>query len=79
MAKVKEHMAKYAAKRQEMGGSPKAIAQRHLNGMNPSSSFNDIIYELYVLSEIEKGEQDFREGRVVSHEDVKKMLGRWLR
>jgi hypothetical protein len=42
-------------------------------------SFEDIIYELYVLEKIQRGMKDAEEGRVVSHEDAKERLSRWLK
>ena len=38
-------------------------------------SFEDIIYELYVLEKIQRGMKDAEEGRVVSHEEAKQRLG----
>ena len=42
-------------------------------------SFEDIIYELYVLEKIQRGMKDAEEGRVVSHEEAKHRLSRWLK
>lgn len=42
-------------------------------------SFEDIIYELYVLEKIQRGMKDAEEGRVLSHEEAKQRLGRWLK
>jgi predicted transcriptional regulator len=42
-------------------------------------SFEDIIYELYVLEKIQRGMKDAQEGRVVSHADAKERLSRWLK
>jgi len=42
-------------------------------------SFEDIIYELYVLEKIQRGMKDAEEGRVVSHEEAKQRLSRWLK
>lgn len=39
-------------------------------------SFEDIIYQLYVLEKIQRGMKDAEEGRVVSHEEAKQRLGR---
>ena len=35
-------------------------------------SWDDIIYELYVKKKIEKGLQAVEDGRLISHEEVKK-------
>lgn len=42
-------------------------------------SFEDIIYELYVLEKIQRGMKDAHEGRVVSHAEAKERLSRWLK
>ena len=42
-------------------------------------SFEEIIYELYVLEKIQRGMKDAEAGRVVSHEEAKQRLGRWLK
>jgi predicted transcriptional regulator len=42
-------------------------------------SFEDIIYELYVLEKIQRGMKDAEEGRVVSHAEAKQRLSRWLK
>ena len=42
-------------------------------------SFEDIIYELYVLEKIQRGMKDAEEGRVVSHEEAQQRLSRWLK
>lgn len=41
-------------------------------------SFEEIIYELYVLEKIQRGMRDAEEGRVVTHEAAKQRLSRWL-
>ncbi|MBI4309934.1 MAG: hypothetical protein HY591_06345 [Candidatus Omnitrophica bacterium] len=38
------------------------------------ASYTDAMYELYVRMKITKGKQAVREGRVVAHEDVKKIV-----
>lgn len=42
-------------------------------------TFEDIIYELYVLEKIQRGMKDAEEGRVVSHEEARQRLSRWLK
>jgi len=46
--------------------------------LNDDVSFEEIIYELYALEKIHRGMKDAEEGRVVSHEEAKQRLGRWL-
>jgi predicted transcriptional regulator len=37
----------------------------------------DIEYQLYVLSKILKGRKAAEEGRIVSHEEVRRRFGEW--
>jgi predicted transcriptional regulator len=50
---------------------PKQTALKAIEHLRDSASYEDIMYELYVLQKIERGRQDIREGRSVSHEEVK--------
>ena len=43
------------------------------------SSYEDIMEMLFFLQKVESGLNDIKDGRVISHEDVKKRLGRWLK
>ena len=45
-----------------------------ISSMPKSSTWDDIMYEIYVKQKIEKGLDDSRDGKVTSHEDVKKMF-----
>lgn len=38
------------------------------------ADWEEIMYSLYVRQKVQKGVKDFEEGRVVSHEDLKKKL-----
>ncbi len=50
----------------------------HLIKLLPENcSWDDIIYELYVKKKIESGIEAGKEGRVISHEDVKKRFAKW--
>ena len=46
--------------------------------MPEGASLEDIVYELYVRAEIERGLQDIREGRTLSHEEVMRSVAKWL-
>ncbi len=41
-------------------------------------SYQELLRRLEILEGIARGERAFSEGRVVSHEEAKKRLGRWL-
>ncbi|MEA2013590.1 MAG: hypothetical protein U9O87_11045 [Verrucomicrobiota bacterium] len=45
-----------------------------ISSMPKSSTWDDIMYEIYVKQKIEKGLDDSKTGKVTSHEDVKKMF-----
>lgn len=58
--------------------TPKAEVAAMLDALPESSSFEDIQYHLYVLEKVNRGlERAVTEG-VVSHEDVKTRLSKWL-
>ncbi len=76
MAKVKEQTVSYSTSRLP---SPKKLTERLLKKLDDSSTYEDIMYELYVMKKIEKGLKDIEEGRVVSHAQVKRELRKWLK
>ena len=41
-------------------------------------SYQGLLRRLEILEGIARGERAFSEGRIVSHEEAKKRLGRWL-
>jgi len=45
-----------------------------INSMPESSTWDDIMYEIYVKQKIEKGLDDIKNGRLTPHEDVRKMF-----
>jgi predicted transcriptional regulator len=50
-----------------------------IENLPDDSSYDDIMERLFFLQKVEVGLKDIEEGRVVSHEEVKKRLARWLR
>ena len=43
-------------------------------------SVDDVLYHLYVLQAVERGQEDAAAGRVISHEEVESAMRRkWLR
>jgi predicted transcriptional regulator len=59
--------------------SPKQAALQLVERLDDDVSFEDIIYELYVLEKIQRGMKDAEEEQVVSHEDARERLKRWLK
>jgi len=50
----------------------KDTARQLIDQLPDTATYNDIMYELYVKQKIEQGVQDSRDGKITSHEDVKK-------
>ncbi len=40
-------------------------------------TFTDIMAELYFRQKVEQGLKDIEEGRVISHEEVRKRMAKW--
>lgn len=83
MAKLKEQQTAYRAKENVQGSdrisNAKVLALRALEKLPSDVTYDDIMYELYVLQKIERGQEDVRRGKIVAHKDVKKRLHRWLK
>ncbi len=59
-------------------GTPKAEVAAMLETLPETSSFEDIQYHLYVLEKVNRGLERAAAEGVVSHEDAKTRLGKWL-
>lgn len=46
-----------------------------VRGLPASSSWDDLMYRIYVRQKIEAGLSDFRSGRVHSHASIRKEFG----
>lgn len=80
MPKVKEQTISYTAStKTEKLQSPKTLTGELLKKLDDKSTFDDIMYELYVMQKIERGLKDIEEGRVLTHEQVKRELHKWLK
>lgn len=53
---------------------PKNQALSVIANMNDTATFDDIMHEVYVLQKIERGQRDVAEGRVYSHEAMRKEM-----
>ncbi|MBI5574293.1 MAG: hypothetical protein HY919_07065 [Elusimicrobia bacterium] len=49
-----------------------------LNRLPDDCSLDDVQYHLYVLQKVERGLKDAEEGRVYTHEEVERMMAKWL-
>lgn len=56
----------------------KQEAQKVLDTLPDDASLEDIQYHLYVLQKIEQGRRAIEEGDVLSHEEVKRRMAKWL-
>jgi len=55
-------------------GALKEEALKLIDGLPEETSWDDIIYQMYVRKKIEKGIQAAEQGRVVAHDEVKKQF-----
>lgn len=60
--------------------TPKAEVAAMLESLPEDSSLEDIQYHIYVLEKVRKGiaRAESADEGVISHEDARKRLGRWL-
>jgi predicted transcriptional regulator len=58
--------------------TPKQQVQEILENLPEDASLEDIQYHIYVRQKIEQGLADVDAGRVISHEEVKRRLSKWL-
>ena len=73
MGKVREQTVAYAV-RKKSSTSPKESVQQLLKRLKDDITYEEIMYELYVLEKIQKGEQQLDQGKFLTHEQVKKKL-----
>lgn len=83
MAKLKEKKEPYGARQStpEAGAvaNAKASALQTLERLPADVTYDDIMYELYVLQKLERGYDDVRDKKTISHKDAGKRLHRWLK
>ncbi|PWB80517.1 MAG: hypothetical protein C3F08_04195 [Candidatus Methylomirabilota bacterium] len=58
--------------------SAKAAVKSMIEGLPEDASFEDIQYHLYVLEKVKRGLERAESEGVISHEDAKARLGKWL-
>lgn len=57
--------------------TPKTIVRQVIDRMPENATFREIAEEIAILSALEDAEEDIREGRVSSQEEVKERARRW--
>lgn len=56
----------------------KAKIENILERMPATIDVEDLIYQLYLLEKLEEGEQDIREGRILSHDQaIERISEKW--
>jgi len=56
----------------------KSKIENILEKMPAVINVDDLIYQLYLLEKLEEGEDDIREGRILSHEQaIKRISQKW--
>lgn len=83
MARIKEHSPSYAVKKNSSSHGttlrPKQAVLKMLRILKEDATYEDIMYELYVLEKIERGLSELDKGKGIPHEEVKKSLSKWLK
>ena len=59
--------------------SAKHNAIKAIEQLPDESTYEDIMERLLFIQKVEAGLEDVRQGRVVSHDEVKKRLTTWLK
>ncbi len=59
--------------------SPKQATLDLVQRLKDDVTFEDIMYELYVLQNIQRGLNDSAEGRTLTHEQARQRLSRWMK
>jgi predicted transcriptional regulator len=58
--------------------SPKQEALKMIEQMPADASLEDIMYELYFRQRVDCGLRELDAGKIISHEEVKQSLVKWL-
>ncbi len=58
--------------------SLKENVEKMLQSLPDDSTIEDIQYYLSVLDKIEKGRQEIRDGKGISHKEAKARLSKWI-
>jgi predicted transcriptional regulator len=61
-----------------MSATTKQQVQEVLDQLPDDCTLEDVQYELYVIQKVQRGLQAVERGDVVTHEEAKKRLERWL-
>lgn len=59
--------------------SAKETVESILKSLPENATYEDIMYEIYVRRNIEKGLDDIKKGNVISEKEMNKWLQKWLK
>jgi S-ribosylhomocysteine lyase LuxS involved in autoinducer biosynthesis len=59
--------------------SGKQDVQQVVDALPDEATLDDAIHALYLRAMLDRAEDDVRNGRVLSHEQAKKRLAKWLK
>ena len=79
MAKVKETGVSYGTKKGPKLSSAKRAAMSVIKRMKDDVTYEDMMYELYLLQKVAQGLDDAENGRTLTHEELKKSMSKWLK
>ena len=57
----------------------KDSAKQVIDTLPDEATIDDIIHALYVKAKFERGEQEIRDGKAISHEEAKQRLQKWVK
>ncbi len=57
----------------------KDSAKQVIDTLPDEATIDDIIHALYVKAKFERGEQEIREGKGISHKEAKQRLQKWVK
>ncbi len=57
----------------------KQSAIKAIQDLPENSSYEDIMEKLFFMEKVKSGLKEIEEGKIISHEDVKKRLSKWLK
>jgi len=52
---------------------------RYIQGMPEDSTMDDVMESLHFKRKVERGLRDIEEGRILTHEEVKKRMTEWAK
>ena len=59
-------------------GLLKKNVEQMIRNLPENSTIEDIQYHLYVLDKIQKGQDDIRDSKGLTHEEAKSRLSKWI-